>query len=99
MLDRVWQLRATVTPYDATYVALAEALGCALVTADGRLARASGLSCPVTVVPRQLPAKPPARGWLWSPTRADMPSRAAPGAYSARAVSVPPRERPGRAWP
>ena len=52
LLDRVWQLRANVTAYDATYVALAEALGCALVTADGRLARASGLRCPVTVVPR-----------------------------------------------
>ena len=51
LLDRVWQLRANVTAYDATYVALAEALGCALVTADGRLTRASGLACPVTVVP------------------------------------------------
>ncbi|SFP89928.1 Predicted nucleic acid-binding protein, contains PIN domain [Geodermatophilus dictyosporus] len=52
LLDRVWQLRANVTAYDATYVALAEALGCALVTADGRLTRAPGLACPVTVVPR-----------------------------------------------
>jgi predicted nucleic acid-binding protein len=52
LLNRVWELRANVTAYDATYVALAEALGCALVTADGRLARASGLRCPVTVVPR-----------------------------------------------
>ncbi|MGR7026322.1 type II toxin-antitoxin system VapC family toxin [Geodermatophilus sp. URMC 62] len=52
LLDRVWQLRGNVTAYDATYVALAEALGCALVTADGRLARASGLRCPITVVPR-----------------------------------------------
>ncbi|MGY1780286.1 type II toxin-antitoxin system VapC family toxin [Geodermatophilus sp. SYSU D01036] len=52
LLDRVWQLRGNLTAYDATYVALAEALGCPLVTADGRLARAPGLRCTVTVVPR-----------------------------------------------
>jgi predicted nucleic acid-binding protein len=34
----------------ATYVALADALGCALLTADARLARAPGTTCPVTVV-------------------------------------------------
>ncbi|MGY1665960.1 type II toxin-antitoxin system VapC family toxin [Geodermatophilus sp. SYSU D00696] len=52
LLDRVWQLRENVTTYDATYVALAEALDCAVVTADGRLGRAPGIRCPVTVVPR-----------------------------------------------
>lgn len=52
LLDRVWALRDNVTPYDAAYVALAERLGCTLVTADARLSRASGLRCPVTVVPR-----------------------------------------------
>ncbi|MGY1669396.1 type II toxin-antitoxin system VapC family toxin [Geodermatophilus sp. SYSU D00710] len=51
LLDRVWQLRENVTAYDATYVALAEALDCAVVTADGRLGRAPGIRCPVTVVP------------------------------------------------
>jgi len=35
-----WNLRDVVTTYDATYVALAEALGCPLVTCDRRLARA-----------------------------------------------------------
>jgi uncharacterized delta-60 repeat protein len=35
---------------DATYVALAEALGCELVTGDGRLADAPGLGCPVKVL-------------------------------------------------
>lgn len=51
LLGRVWELRDTVTAYDAQYVALAEILGCALVTADGRLSRAPGLRCVVTVVP------------------------------------------------
>lgn len=52
LLERVWQLRENLTAYDATYVALAEALQCSLVTADARLARAPGLTCPVTVVRR-----------------------------------------------
>ena len=51
LLGRVWQLRENVTAYDAAYVALAEALGCALLTADRRSARASGPACPITVVP------------------------------------------------
>lgn len=38
-LPRVWHLRDVVTVYDATYVALAEALGADLLTADRRLAR------------------------------------------------------------
>lgn len=52
LLDRVWQLRDNLSAYDATYVALAVALGCPLLTADGRLSRAPGLRCTVTVVPR-----------------------------------------------
>lgn len=52
LLDRVWELRNNLTAYDAGYVALAEALGCALLTADSRLSRAPGIGCPVTVVPR-----------------------------------------------
>jgi predicted nucleic acid-binding protein len=51
LLDRVWDLRENLTAYDATYVALAEALGCALVTGDGRLSRAPGVRCPITVLP------------------------------------------------
>jgi predicted nucleic acid-binding protein len=39
---RIWELRENVTPYDATYVALAEALGAPLVTVDAALARAAG---------------------------------------------------------
>lgn len=52
LLDRVWELRDNVSAYDASYVALAELLDCALLTADGRLARAPGTRCPITVVPR-----------------------------------------------
>ena len=52
LLDRVWELRENVSAYDASYLALAEALGCSLLTADARLGRAPGLRCPVTVVPR-----------------------------------------------
>src|SRR5438093_833350 len=36
---RVWALRATHAPYDAAYVALAEALDAPLLTTDRRLAR------------------------------------------------------------
>lgn len=50
LLRRAYELRANVTPYDATYVALAEALDATLVTGDGRLARAPGLRCPVEVL-------------------------------------------------
>lgn len=52
LLERVWELRQNLSAYDATYVALAESLGCALLTADVRLGRAPGLHCPVTLVPR-----------------------------------------------
>ena len=51
LLDRIWQLRDNVSAYDASYIALAEALGCAVLTADGRLSRAPGPRCSVTVVP------------------------------------------------
>ncbi len=52
LLDRVWELRENVSAYDASYLALAETLGCTLLTADARLGRAPGLRCSVTVVPR-----------------------------------------------
>jgi predicted nucleic acid-binding protein len=51
LLDRVWELRDNLSAYDATYVALAELLGCSLLTADGRLGRAPGTRCAITVVP------------------------------------------------
>jgi len=40
--DRVWELREDLTAYDATFVALAEALDVPLVTCDARLAAAPG---------------------------------------------------------
>lgn len=36
---RIWQLLFNMTPYDAAYVALAEALALPLYTRDGRLSR------------------------------------------------------------
>jgi predicted nucleic acid-binding protein len=49
-MPRAYELRANVSAYDATYVALAEQLGCALVTVDRRLAAASGPRCAITVI-------------------------------------------------
>jgi predicted nucleic acid-binding protein len=40
--DRVWELRNNVTAYDATFIALAEALSAPLVTCDARLASTPG---------------------------------------------------------
>ncbi len=44
---RAWELRANLTPYDASYVALAEMLGTPLLTVDSRLARAPLIRCAV----------------------------------------------------
>lgn len=40
LLPRMWQLRRTLTAYDAAYVALAEALACPLLTFDQGIAAA-----------------------------------------------------------
>lgn len=50
LLRRVYELRANVTAYDATYVALAEVLSAELVTSDQRLASAPGPKCPIHVL-------------------------------------------------
>jgi predicted nucleic acid-binding protein len=47
---RAWELRDNVTSYDACYLALAESLECGLLTADARLARAPGPTCPIETV-------------------------------------------------
>lgn len=49
-MRRAWELRTNVTPYDATYVALAEVLGCELWTADQRLAKAPGPTCTIRIL-------------------------------------------------
>jgi predicted nucleic acid-binding protein len=49
LLSRIWELRASVTAYDAAYLALAEALRAPLLTTDGRLARAHGHRASVEV--------------------------------------------------
>lgn len=50
LMWRAYELRDNVTVYVATYVALAEALDCSMVTADVRLANASGVRCEVDVI-------------------------------------------------
>jgi predicted nucleic acid-binding protein len=46
--ERVWELRTTVTAYDAWYVAVAEEFDAPLATLDERLARAPGPRCRFT---------------------------------------------------
>jgi len=50
LASRVWELRHDMTPYDAAYLALAEAQGCRLVTTDGKLRACPGRRCDVHVV-------------------------------------------------
>jgi predicted nucleic acid-binding protein len=50
--DRAWELRETLTTYDASYVALAELLDARLVTLDRRLTRASGPRCAILTPPQ-----------------------------------------------
>lgn len=49
-MRRAFELRANVTAYDSAYVALAEELGCDLLTADQRLAGATGPQCLIRVL-------------------------------------------------
>jgi predicted nucleic acid-binding protein len=48
-VDRIWELKNSLSAYDAAYVALAETLGAPLVTTDARLARAPGIRAAVEV--------------------------------------------------
>jgi predicted nucleic acid-binding protein len=47
LMPRIWELRDNVTPYDAAYISLAEALESPLLTADERLSRATGPRCEI----------------------------------------------------
>jgi len=53
LLERAWQLRATVRGWDALYVALAEALDVVLLTTDRRLAQAEGPTCRIEAIGRR----------------------------------------------
>ena len=48
--EAAWELRHTITFYDALYVALAARLDVPLLTSDVRLSKAPGLPCAVEVV-------------------------------------------------
>jgi predicted nucleic acid-binding protein len=50
LIPRIWELRHNLTPYDAAYVALAEALDATLLTVDGRSTRAPSLRCEVELI-------------------------------------------------
>ncbi|MEQ7125515.1 type II toxin-antitoxin system VapC family toxin [Actinopolymorpha sp. B11F2] len=50
LLDRMWELRNNVTPYGAAYVALAEGLGCTLMTCDAKLAHAGEARCHIDLI-------------------------------------------------
>ena len=49
-MRRAYDLRAALPPHETAYIALAEALGCDLVTADARFAQAAGAYCGVRVL-------------------------------------------------
>lgn len=51
LAERVWELRGSLTPYDAWYVALAESLKAGFMTLDRRLARAAGPRCRFVLPP------------------------------------------------
>lgn len=51
LIRRVWGLRSSLSAYDATYVALAEALVAPMLTCDEKLARAHGHKAKIEVVP------------------------------------------------
>ncbi|MTD58600.1 type II toxin-antitoxin system VapC family toxin [Amycolatopsis pithecellobii] len=50
LLPRMWQLRDSISGYDAAYVALAEERDLTLTTSDSRLARAATAFCRVELV-------------------------------------------------
>ncbi len=47
LLPRIWELRDNLSAYDAAYVALAEAIGVAFLTADSKILKAPGIRCDI----------------------------------------------------
>lgn len=45
LIERIWELRDNLTPYDAAYVTLAERLGGPLITCDAKMVGAQGPRC------------------------------------------------------
>jgi predicted nucleic acid-binding protein len=58
LLDRVWELRGALTPSDAVFVVLAEALEVPLVTCDPHLATPAGHAAQVEVFGRPTSTAP-----------------------------------------
>ena len=52
LASRAWEFRDNLTSYDASYVALAEALGAPLATLDVRLSNAPGATCSFQLPPK-----------------------------------------------
>lgn len=50
LLPRIWELRDSVSAYDASYIALAEGLRAPMMTCDGKLARAHGHSARIVLL-------------------------------------------------
>jgi predicted nucleic acid-binding protein len=50
LIPRIWELRATLTAYDAAYVALAELLEASLLTCDRKIASAPGHRAKVEII-------------------------------------------------
>jgi len=50
LLGRMWELRRSLSAYDAAYVALAEALDAPLLTCDAKLARSHGHGAKVVLL-------------------------------------------------
>lgn len=51
LATRAWQLRANLSVYDASYVALAETIDAPLLTLDHRITRAPKVTCRIEVPP------------------------------------------------
>ncbi|MFC3494534.1 type II toxin-antitoxin system VapC family toxin [Glycomyces rhizosphaerae] len=49
-LPRIWELRANMWPYDAAFIALAEALGIPLLTADKKFDGVPKTGCAIITV-------------------------------------------------